>query len=162
MKCGQHCVGSSERGCVHAAGDASFTVNGKSIAFAQATAISEAIATGYATASSCDKCVVAAGVVVKSISELLLTASAKSEVTLEGATTGAETVSVSVQNFVNAVVERTVTAAAQVWGLPGAYTHLPFPHGFTLRVMAVPVRTRAIAQGHNSLQQLVAATRPLA
>eukprot|EP00892_Ulva_mutabilis_P000165 jgi/Ulvmu1/10149/UM006_0103.1 len=97
----------------YATGNTRIKVNGQSFARAQASAFSAAIALGYGTAKTCHKCEVAAELVVESISEIFLDATADAEVAFDGVTNG-DTISVAQSSFVSVFLSETVEATAAI------------------------------------------------
>ena len=68
----------------HAGGGGSFTVNGKSLASAEAVAIAEAYAEAQASAKICGKCKASGVAVAKSFKKIFLKATAEVELELQG------------------------------------------------------------------------------
>lgn len=96
-----------------AEGQATFVVNGKSAANAEATAYAEAYASGVAEASVCGKCSAAANFVAESWESIFLKAVASAEVILSGEANGG-TVEQRKRDFVENVEDVTVIAYAEV------------------------------------------------
>lgn len=96
-----------------AEGKASFTVDGRSVAQAEAFAIATSFADALIEASVCDICEVAADFVADSFEAIYLNATAVAEVTLEGLANG-DKVEATAEAFISRIVSATATAFAKV------------------------------------------------
>lgn len=95
----------------YASGGGSFTLNGKSLASAEAVAIAEAYAKAQATAEICGKCEAAGAAVAKSFKKIFLKATAEVEFELKGMADGAD-VSSTVSAVSESIQKATVVAFA--------------------------------------------------
>lgn len=99
-----------------AEGKSSFTVNGRSVAQAEAFAIASSFADALAEASICDICDVAIDFVADTFEEIYLNATAVAEVTLQGFAEGGS-INATANDFIARIVSATATAFAQVRSL---------------------------------------------
>lgn len=100
--------------CTRAAeGQSTFKVNGVTAAQAEAVALSEAFAEAYVSSNTCHKCVAVAEVMVKSVSELVLSVAAKIETDILGVTDGVP-IGIIEKTDVVAIAEQEIIAFAQV------------------------------------------------
>eukprot|EP00892_Ulva_mutabilis_P007876 jgi/Ulvmu1/5460/UM228_0002.1 len=97
----------------YAAGRASFTINGRSVAQAEAFAIAQSFADATTEAAVCGDCEVAADFIAESFEAIYLNATAVAEIDLIGVANGVP-IEVAEEAFVARIVEATATAFAQV------------------------------------------------
>ena len=94
-------------------GKASFTLNGRSLAQAEAKAVATSFAEGLIEASACDFCDVAADFIADSFEEIIVQATALAEADLVGFTDGAR-VEASADVLAERIVSASATAFAKV------------------------------------------------